>query len=208
MFKAPMFYIVVGHQSLIVSSESDGLNEIISFDAPIPNVPFYYHLFDKDKKHIEETKVVFKKLGIKNAIVVIPDDSIDIEVDKKVLTEFVMQCGVKRLKVVPQCYLLKVVERKYISVSRTTRAMVMQYINNDKCVVSKYYDKDFTDFERIKLDAQNIHMDCRFETISIYINNVNNDASELKGIGTIISLNEVLANIKTLRSTNRLPNIS
>ncbi|MFD3157323.1 hypothetical protein ACFIJ5_10750 [Haloimpatiens sp. FM7330] len=194
MFSSARFYIVVGHKSLIIKKEGDESENIIDFTSFIPNVPFYYHFFDEDKTYMNDMKSLIKKLKIRNAIVIVPDDSIDLEVDRKVFIEFFMQCGVKKIQVKSQCFLLTLDNKKYISISRTTRVIVLQYIVNNKSIAKKYYDKNYTDIEQIALDAKNLHNDCKYDSIPIYINNINNDMEKFKVIGTLISFNDYIIN--------------
>jgi len=195
MFTSARFYIIVGHQRLIIKKEGDESENIIDFTSFIPNVPFYYHFFDEDKTYIKDMTSLIKKCKIRNATIIVPDDSIDIEVDRKVLTEFFQQCGIKKVQVKSQCFLLNLENKKYISISRTTRTIVLQYIINNKYSVKKYYDKNYADIEQIALDVKNLHTDCEYESIPIYINNLNNDMEKFKVIGTLISLNDFITNV-------------
>jgi len=194
MFSSARFFIVVCHKSLIIKKEGDESEHIIDFTSFIPNVPFYYHFFDEDKTYIKDMKSLIKKLNIKNAIVIVPDDSIDLEVDRRIFIEFFMHCGMKKVQVKSQCFLLSKDNKKYLSISRTTRAIVLQYIVNDKSIAKKYYDKNYTDIEQIALDAKNLHTDFEYDSIPIYINNINNDMEKFKVIGTLISFNDYITN--------------
>lgn len=195
MFAQEKFYIIVGHKSLIIKKEGDALENRMDYVSFIPNVPFYYHFFDEDKTYIKDMTSLVKKLKIRNAIIIAPDDSVDIEVDKKVLTEFFLQCRVKKVRVQPQCSLLCQDCKKYISISRTTRTMILQYIVNNKSIAKKYYDKNYTDMDKIASDIKSLHTDCEYESIPVYINNLNDDMEEFRAMGTLISLNDIIKNI-------------
>lgn len=195
MFASARFYIIVSHKGLIIKKESENSESTIDFPSFIPNVPFYYHFFDENKTYMEDMKSLIKRLKIRNATVIIPDDSIDIAVDKKIFTEFFMLCGVKKVQVKAQCFLLTLNNQKYISVSKTARNIVLQYIVDNKSIAKLYYDKNYTDIEQIALDMKNLHIDCQYESIPVYINNMNNDMDEFERIGSLVSLNDIATNI-------------
>lgn len=195
MFRTSRFYVVVGHKSLIIKKEGDESQNIIEYSSSVPNIPFYHHFFDEDKNYIEDMKSVVKKLKMKNALVIIPDDSIDCTADKRIFSDFFIICGVKKVYLTSQCFLLNPNHKKYIAISKTTRTIVLQYIVDNKSVVKKYYDKNYTDIDQIALDARNLHIDCQADNIPIYINNINNDMEKFKSLGTLISFDQYIANI-------------
>ena len=201
MFTSVRFYIIVGHKSLIIKKEGDDSENIIDFISFIPNVPFYHHFFDKDKTYIRDMTSLIKRLKIRNATIIVPDDSIELEVDRKILTEFFLQCGVKKVQVKPQCFLLHLDNKKYISVSKTTRTIVLQYIVNNKSIAKKYYDKNYTDIDQVVLDLKSLHVDCEYENIPVYINNINNDMEGFKGIGNLVSLNDIIGNLMNIEKS-------
>ncbi|NSA02178.1 hypothetical protein FHU26_002612 [Clostridium beijerinckii] len=88
MFKSAKFYAIISNKSLIIKKENDDLESINDFKSFIPNVPFYYHFFDEDKPNIEDIKSEIIKLRMKNLTIILPDDAIDLEVDRRILTEF------------------------------------------------------------------------------------------------------------------------
>jgi hypothetical protein len=195
MFKTDEFYIIVGKNSLIIKKKGDDSESIIDFQSFIPNTPFYYHLFDENKTYAKDIREVVKSLKIRKATILLPDDSIDLEVDKRILTEFFMRCGVRKVQCNFQCYLLNLENKKYISLSKTTRAIVIHYINDNKSISKKFYEKDFLDIEQILIDMRNLHIDCQYDSMPVYINNLNNDMEKFKGIGELISFHDIIANI-------------
>ncbi|MFA9396968.1 MAG: hypothetical protein ACERKV_01700 [Clostridiaceae bacterium] len=194
MFTSDIFYIIVGDKSLIIKKQGEKLQEIIEFISFIPNVPFYCHLFDEDKNYIEEMKSLVKKLKIKNAMVIVPDDSIDLEIDRRLFIEFFMRCGVRKVNLKSQCFLLSLEDKKYISISRTTRTIVLQYIANNKSIAKKYYDKNYLDIKQIALDSKHLHADYEYDSIPVYINNINNDMEKYEDVGILISFDDFITN--------------
>ncbi|MGH4118005.1 hypothetical protein [Clostridium sp.] len=202
MFRTARSYIIVGHKSLVIKKEGDNSENIIDFESFVPNVPFYYHFFDEDKNYIKDMTSLIKKLSIRNATIIVPDDSVEIEVDRKIFTEFFLKCGVKKIQIKSQCFLLSLDNNKYISISKTTRTIVLQYIVNNKSIAKRYYDKNYTDMEQVALDINNIHVDCEYERVPIYINNINNDMEKFKIIGSLVSLNNIITNIMNYKTDN------
>lgn len=196
MFKSDKFYIIVSNNSLIIKRNGNGPENIISLQSFIPNVPCYHHLFDEDKKdYIEDIKKQIKELKIKNAEIIFPDDSMDIEADKRILLEFLFVCGAKKIEMNFQCFILSLANKKYVSISKTARTLVMQYIVYNKSVSKKYYDKNYKDIEKIAYDMRHLYADCEYERVPVYVNNINNDMEEFKSIGSLVSLHDMIANI-------------
>jgi hypothetical protein len=191
MFASPKFYIIVSNNSFIIKKEGSNSENIIHLESFIPNVPAYHHLFDTDKKgYTEDITKQIKGLKIKNAAIICADDAIDIELDKKILTEYFLQSGVKKVEINPQCFFLNLESKKYIAISKTTRTIVMQYIAYKQSISKKYYDKAYDDLERIKSDMKYLHADCEYDMIPVFINNINNDMDSFKAIGNLVSQND------------------
>jgi hypothetical protein len=89
MFRMAKFYVIVCKNRFVIIRKDDISKTIIDFQSYIPNVPFYHHLFDNDKKeYINDIMKQIKRLKIKNAEIILPDDCLDLEVDKRILIEF------------------------------------------------------------------------------------------------------------------------
>lgn len=203
MFRKDKFYIVVGKDKLIIKKEGDNLENIIDFSSithKVPNVPFYYYLFDEGKIEINNAKTEIKNLKIRNATIFLPDDCMELEVDKKILTEFFMLCGVKKIEIKFQGLFMSSEDKKYISIAKTSRAIALQYIVNEKLIAIKYLDNCNMDKEKIKLEVSNIHYECEYENIPIYINNINQDMEEFNDIGALISLKDIVNNISIIHA--------
>lgn len=198
MFKSDKYYIIVSNSSFIIKKDGGNIETVIELQSFIPNVPAYHHLYDTDKKdYIDEIKRQIKKLKIKDAIIIMPDDAIEVEVDKRMLIEFFLQVGVKKAQVNFQCYYMNLDNKKYIFISKTCRMIVLQYISYNKTFIKKYYDKNYIDIKQIKKDINNIHDDNMMYSsiLPVYINNINNDMEEFNDIGDLVSLDEFVANV-------------
>lgn len=196
MFNSTKYYIIVSNSSFIIKEDDDNFETVIELQSYIPNVPAYHHLFDIDKKdYIDDLKRQIRKLKMKNAIIIMPDDAIELEVDKKIVTEFFLQLGVKKVQVNFQCYYMNLDNKKYISISKTSRMLVLQYISYNKTINKKYYDRNLIDIDRIKKDINDIHDDM-YSVLPIFVNNINDDMEGFEGVGNLISLHEFKTNIK------------
>ncbi|NMM63953.1 hypothetical protein HBE96_14970 [Clostridium sp. P21] len=195
MFESVKFYIIVSDKSFIIKKEKENLENKIDFTSFVPNVPFYHHLFDEDKNYMDNMKAVVKNLKIRNLTMIVPDDCIDLTVDKRILTEFFTLCGVRKIQIEAQCFFLNLENKRYVSLSKTARNMVLQYIVNGKSIAKKYYDKNYEDIKQISLDMKSIHTDCQYEYAPVYINNMNNNMDRFSDIGTLVSLNDITKNI-------------
>ncbi|WPC40177.1 hypothetical protein [Clostridium sp. JS66] len=195
MFESAKFYIIISDKSFIIKKEGENLENIIDFASFVPNVPFYHHLFDEDKNYMKDMKEVVKNLKIRNLTIIVPDDGIDLTVDKRILTEFFTLCGIRKIQIEAQCFFLSLEDKRYISFSKTTRNTVLQYIVNGKSIAKKYYDKNYEDVKQISLDMKSIHTDCEYEYVPVYINNMNNNMDSFSDIGNLVSLNDITKNI-------------
>ncbi|MGD9570014.1 MAG: hypothetical protein AB7V48_17165 [Sedimentibacter sp.] len=196
MFKSDKYYIIVSNSSFIIKKDGGNIETVIELQSFMPNVPAYHHLYDIDKKdYIDDIKRQIKKLKIKDAIIIMPDDTIELEVDKRMLIEFFLQVKVNKIQVSFQCYYMSFDNKKYISISKTNRIIVLQYISHNKTVIKKYYDKNYIDIEQVKKGINNIHDDNMYSILPVYINNINNDMEEFKDIGNLVSLDEFVANV-------------
>lgn len=200
MFGTAKCYAIVSNSSFIIKKEDDYAESVIELESFIPNVPAYHHLFDKDKEgYLKDIRSQIKSLKVKDVTIIMPDDSVDIEVDKRILIEFFLQSGVKKVQVNFQCFFLSLDNKKYIAVSRTARNLVVQYIAYNKSVAKKFYDKNYTDIKQIIIDTKNLHIDCTNDMMPVYVNNINNDMEGFMDIGKLVSLKDLSANIANNR---------
>ncbi len=203
MFKPTKFYIIVSNSSFIIKKEDDNHEIVIKLQSFIPNVPAYHHLHDVDKKdYIEDIKSQIKKLKIKDATIILPDDSIELEADKRIIIEFFLMSGVKKAEVNFQCFFMSFDNKEYISISKTSRVIVLQHIVYNKSIAKKYYDKNCTNMDQIIADVKNIYNDYTYSAMPVYINNINDDMEGFKDIGNLISVQDFINNIMNNKINN------
>lgn len=203
MFSTAKHFIIVGNNEFIIKKENDFSEEAVKFQSIVPNVPFYHHLYDQNRDFIAENSSRIKKIGMKNVTILLPDDTIDIEVDKRLLSEYFVQYRAK-VSVDYQCFYLCSDCRKYISISKTSRIIVMQYIMDAKVVATKYYDKELKEVQRISQDIKELHMDCRNGDVPVFINNVGNDMEGYAAIGKLITKTDMLQYISGIKDALKM----
>jgi hypothetical protein len=194
MLASSVFYILVGNHGFTIKNEQDSYQYCMELPQMIPNVPFYYHLFDKDKLIITEITKQIKELKAKKAVIIMPDDAMEIYADQKILEDFFMICGSKKLTPDYQCFHLTK-DNKFISLSKSARTLMLQYISNGKSLSKKYNDRDFQDIDRIKWDMSHLHIDCGYGSIPVYLNNIDQEMESLRTLGFLVYIDDIFANL-------------
>ncbi len=200
MFSKKKYDILVTNNSFIIRSEHSGSETIINFPVFIPNVPFYYHLLDDSSNYFTNIMKQIKSINIKYATIILPDDAIDMVIDKKILTAFFQRSGAKHILLKDHSFLLSPEYNSYISVSRTTRAVILQYISNNKSLAKRYYDLDITNPDQLISGMNRLHNDCAYGKTPVFINNMYEDMSSYEDIGTMVTLYNMLNNLPKLHS--------
>ena len=168
----------------------------------IPNVPFYHQYAEK----IAETQVQFKEFikklyGKKTSkfilAIIVPDDTTALE--SIFINEFFLNSGA--CKAVAQTTMgqaLQADNTRYISLSKSTRCIILQYICKGEVLAKKYYDSDFTDSNIIKEDAKRLHIDIEYAVVPIYVNNFNLNMEDFEKLGDVISPKDFLDKIANI----------
>ncbi len=200
MFSKKNYDILVTNNSFIIRNEYSGSETIISFPVFIPNVPFYYHLLDDASNYFTNIIKQVKSLKIKYATIILPDDAIDMEIDKQLLTAFFRQSGAKHILLKNHSFLLSPEYGSYISVSRTTRAVILQYISDNKSLAKRYYDIDIINPDQLISGMNRLHNDCAYGKTPVFINNMYEDMTSYESIGTMVTLYSMLNNLPKLHT--------
>lgn len=195
MFIPAKFYIVVGNSSFFIRKEASDINVEIQLETFAPYIPPYHHLFDENKRsYLLDVTSQIKRLRMKNVTIILPDDSVELAVESKILTGFFTENGVSKIKATYQCFLLNLDNKKYISLSKTTRNIVMHYIAYREASATRYYDINHTNIEEIAEDLKNIHNHCKYNDIPVFMNNINGNMEEFNSLGTLVSLDDIFTN--------------
>ncbi len=193
MFKAHKSYIIVADNGFLI--KKDQSETVINFQPHIPNVPFYHHLFDE----YSELKPIFeqiKQLKLKDVIVLMPDDTLELTLDKTVIDNYLLLGKIKKVEMSCQFLHLSKDDKNYIALSKTVRTLVLHFVKEGKSLAEKFYDKNFDDIEQIKTDIQRLHIECEYGYTPVYINNVNNNMDFFCNLGNLVSAGEIINNLK------------
>ena len=99
-----------------------------------------------------------------------------------------MTMGQSLSKVIPQ----------YISLSKSSRNIVMQYIKNNEIHASRFYDCNNYSPEHIYEDSKRLHIDIEYENTPVFINNFNLNMDEFFHMGTVITPKEFMDKIAVI----------
>lgn len=192
--------IITNKNILVKDKESD---EFKTFNMPalsdIPNIPFYHQFAEK----IAECQYYFKefmktlygkKLSKYIYAIIVPDDTSRLE--SIFINEFFVNSGTcKAVAQMPMALALSKEDNKYVSISKSNRNIILEYVRNHESVVIKYYDATTSDPKIITEDAQRLHIDLEYEKVPIYINNFNMNMDEYFNFENIISPKQFMEKI-------------
>ena len=198
---AKTIHLIITNKNILVKDkESD---EFKTFNMPalsdIPNIPFYHQFAEK----IAECQYYFKefmktlygkKLSKYIFAIIVPDDTSRLE--SIFINEFFVNSGTcKAVAQMPMALALSKEDNKYVSISKSNRNIILEYVRNHESVVIKYYDATTSDPKIITEDAQRLHIDLEYEKVPIYINNFNMNMDEYFNFETIISAKQFMEKI-------------
>lgn len=196
MFNKKEYIVVVCHDCFIFYNKDNDLKESVSFSIhPIPNVPFYYYLFEGEtEKFIRDiqAKVSIKKSAL---YILIPDDALSIDI--KILQEFFMQLGCRKIIFSKQNIVLSNCEENYISIFFTSRAIAISYVKNGGAEAVDFFDYNEIDFKNLSYIVKNLHNDCVYSGLKIYVNNIGS-SNNYEDIGEIVQVDDIINNFKKL----------
>ena len=192
--------IITNKNILVKDKESD---EFKTFNMPalsdIPNIPFYHQFAEK----IAECQYYFKefmktlygkKLSKYIFAIIVPDDTSRLE--SIFINEFFVNSGTcKAVAQMPMALALSKEDNKYVSISKSNRNIILEYVRNHESVVIKYYDATTSDPKIITEDAQRLHIDLEYEKVPIYINNFYMNMDEYFNFENIISAKQFMEKI-------------
>lgn len=195
--------IITNERILIYDIENEEFKvfDMSRIDAQ-PNIPFYHYFAERIAGCQLEFKnymksIYGKKLTKYILAIVVPDDTTKLE--SIFINEFFLHSGA--CKAVVQIKMGQALDKhnpKYISISKSSRNIILQYINNNEVIVSKIYDRDCIDSKQILEDAKRLHIDIEYEDVPIYINNFNMNMDKFFDIGEVISPKEFLDKIAVI----------
>lgn len=195
--------IITNNRILVYDFEAE---QFKPFDMPginpEPNIPFYHCFAERISEcqyHFKEymKKLYGKKLSKFVLAIVVPDDTTRLE--SIFINEFFVHSGA--CKAVAQINMGQALDKeheKYISISKSSRNIVLQYICNNDIRVKKEYDRDFNDIQKIIEDSKRLHIDVEYEEMPIYVNNFNMNMDKFFDMGEVITPKAFLDKISVI----------
>lgn len=192
--------IIANNNLLIKDIEND---KFVVFEMPglknYPNIPFFHQFAGRISQcqyYFKEFMVGLygKKVSKSILAIVTPDDTTALE--RIFINEFFVNSGAcKAVAQITMGQTLSKEHTRYISISRSCRNVVLQYIASNEVMAERYYDIDTYNASQIKEDAKRIHIDVEYSAAPIYINNFNMNMDDFLDTGIVISTKDFLDKI-------------
>lgn len=181
-------------------------NEFKTFNMPSlnpsPNIPFYHEFAEKiaeDQYYFKEfMKGMYgKKLNKYILAIIVPDDTSKLE--SIFINEFFVNSGAcKAVAQMPMALALSKNDKRYISVSKSLRNVVLEYVRNNETVVRKLYDIHTCDPKKVMADAKVMHIDVEYNDVPVFVNNFNMNMDDFFEMGSVISPKEFMKKISVV----------
>lgn len=196
--------VIITNSNVLLYDEQGG--EFKPFSLPgiasRPNIPFYHFYAKKiaEGQHYfkEFVKKYYQRKPSKNILaIIVPDDTSPLE--SIFINEFFVNSGA--CKAVAQMTMGQALQKKinqYISVSKSSRNIVLQYIRNNEIQASRYYDCNEYNVERIKEDAKRLHIDIEYENTPVFVNNFNLNMDDFFDMGEVITPKQFMDKIAAI----------
>lgn len=196
--------MIITNDTILVK-EKDG-DKFISFDMPAiepeVNIPFYHEF----AKRISECQHYFKefikrhhgnKLSKNILAIIVPDDTSALE--GIFINEFFLNSD--SCKAVCQMKMGQAISKnhtRYISISKTKRNVILQYINNNEVMAQRLYDCTNYNVKEISEDAKRLHIDIEYAGVPVFINNLNMNMDDFFELGEVVSPKDFLDKIAVI----------
>ncbi len=196
--------IIITNQNILVKMKDS--DEFSTFEMPgidsIVNIPFYHQFASK----IAECQHHFKnficelygKRFNKNILaIVVPDDTSELE--KIFIREFFVNSGAcKAVAEITMGQALSKNHSRYISISKSSRDVCLQYINNNEIRSRKFYDVDDYSPKAVYEDAKRLHIDIEYAGVPVFINNFNMNMDDFFDFGEVVTPKDFLDKIAVI----------
>ncbi len=193
--------IIIGNKSILVKEKDE--DKFVVFNMPgieaEPNIPFYHQF----AKKISECQYYFKefmkelygkKVSKYVLAIIVPDDTTALE--HIFINEFFLHSDA--CKAVAQLTMGQTLSKnhtKYISISRSCRNIILQYINNGEILAQKQYDIHTYTPKVVIEDAKRLHIDIEYSGAAVFINNFNMNMDDFLELGQVITTKDFLDKI-------------
>lgn len=196
--------MIITNTNVLVYNKQQGSFE--DFSPPgisgRPNIPFYHSY----AKEIAKTQRLFKDF-IKNICpgktaknifaIIVPDDTSPLE--SIFINEFFVNSGA--CKAVAQMTMGQALSKDapaYVSISKSSRNIVLQYVKNNEILAARYYDCDNYDIARIKSEAKKLHIDIEYNKTPIFVNNFNLNMDDFFDMGEVVTPKDFMDKIAVI----------
>lgn len=196
--------IIITNDSVLVKDKDT--DEFKSFVMPglinDPTVPFYHQFAGKISecqfKFKEFVKDIYGKKVTKFILaIVVPDDTTKLE--SIFIKEFFLHSGVgKAVAHITMGQAVSKSHTRYISVSKSTRNVVLQYINANEIMAQKCYPIYDYSPSRVIEDAKRMHIEVEYSGVPIFVNNLNMNMDDFFDYGEVISTKDYLDRIANI----------
>lgn len=185
--------VIITNSNILVYDKSAG--QFKAFSPPgistQPNIPFYHSFAKKiaETQHYfkEFVKSIYSGRSSKNILaIIVPDDTSALE--SIFINEFFLNSGA--CKEVAQLTMGQALSKDvpaYISVSKSSRNIVLQYVKNNEIKACRYYDSTTYEPVQIANDAQRLHIDIEYENTPVFVNNFNLNMDDFFDMGEVIT---------------------
>lgn len=196
--------IIITNTNILVYDKEN--EEFKAFSLPgistQPNIPFYHSFAKRIAESQHYFKEFIKKLYpgrlSKNILaIVVPDDTSALE--SIFINEFFLNSGT--CKAVAQITMGQTLAKDitaYISISKSSRNIVLQYIKNNEIHASRYYDCNNYDAQQIIDDSTRLHIDIEYEKTPVFVNNFNLNMEDFFEMGEIITPKQFMDKISEI----------
>lgn len=168
----------------------------------VSTIPFYHQFAKKISEcqyyFKEFVKEIYGKRVSKYVIaVIVPDDTSALE--SIFINEFFLNSGA--CKAVAQMTMGQAISKnhtKYITISKSTRNVILKYINNQEVLAQKLYPISDYNPRTVIDDAKRLHIDVEYSGMPVFINNINVNMDDFSEYGQMISTKEFLDKIAVI----------
>ena len=196
--------VIITNSNILVYDR--GADQFKAFSLPgvstQPNIPFYHSFAKKiaESQHYfkEFIKSIYPGRGTKNILaIIVPDDTSALE--SIFINEFFLNSGA--CKAVAQLSMGQALSKDipaYISISKSARNIVLEYVKNGEINACRYYDSTAYDPAKIAEDARRLHIDIEYETTPIFVNNFNLNMDDFFDMGEVITPKDFMDKISVI----------
>ena len=195
-------FVILRNNSFICKKADHNHSHIFRFDdfENMPNVPFYHQIWNDSAKYMKLYKD-FNKNELMNSSIMsgliksriylaIPDDAI--EVDRRMVQEFLLSCGSKIVNVTPECMLVSRQDDAYVAVSFTCRMIVLSYIKAGNIAHQQYLKSHNYSFDELKSQISKLLNNREFGKLPVYLNGEKKD--HYNQLGCYVDQESILEN--------------